>query len=298
MRWRDAATVLAAAAAAAGAVASGAEPEPLRFGVVSLYSPRVMFLKYQPLVDYLTEHTGRPWKLVISTAYQETVDALCADDLTLAYLGPLTYVRARAACGATPVVRLETGGSAAYTSVILVRQDSSYRRVAELAGTRFGFGSALSTSSHLVPLAMLREAGISASGVDCRYFDHHERAARAVLLGEVEACGVRDLIGDRFSMRGLRVLARSAPIPNFPLVVGPDASPELRRLIVKVLVEDPRLRPELGRRMERWDEEFRSGFAPAVDADYEPVRELARRLFGPEALRLTPDRLRCGGEGD
>lgn len=292
-RWREPVALAILLAALASVEAEGAEE--LRFGVVGFYSPRIMFLKYQPVVDYLAEATGNPWQLVISSTYQETVDRLCDGRLTLAYLGPFTYVRAHEQCGALPVVRLDTAGSDTYTSVILVREDSPFRSAGELAGTRFGFGSALSTSSHLVPLAMLREAGVGPGDVTCRFFDHHERAARAVLLGEVEACGVRDLIGDRFVQRGLRVLERSPPIPNFPLVMAPGSDPALRQRIAEVLVERPLREAAVARRMQGWDEEFRSGFAPASDREYAPIRELALRVLGPDALHLPDEELRCGG---
>jgi phosphonate transport system substrate-binding protein len=267
---------------------------PLEFGVVSFYAPRMMYLKYQPLVDFLSEHTGRRWELHINTSYQQTVDDLCSGGLTAAYLGPLTYVRAHAVCGAETILRLQTGGRDTYRSYIMVREDSPVREVADLEGKRFGFGSALSTSSHLVPRAMLVKAGIDV-GVEtqCLYFEHHERAARAVLIGEADACGVRDIVGDRFLGRGLRILARSQPIPNFPIVLGPHETDEIRREIIHVLVELPKEDPEIARKMTSWDEELARGFVPSNDAEYDGIRALAEEVFGRDSLTLPPDRLRC-----
>jgi len=267
-------------------------------GVVSFYYPRLMYLKYQPLVDYLNEHTGRRWDLRISTTYQQTVDELCSDRLTLAYLGPLTYVRAHAACGAEPLARLQTGDQNTYQSYILVREDSPYTELADLAGKRMAFGSPLSTSSHLVPRAMLEEAEIEVGrDMRCTYLEHHERAARAVLLGEADACGVRDLVGERFVSRGLRVLARSRPIPNFPFVISPGAPPELRRELVRVLVELPKEAPAVAETMSGWDKELASGFVLSADAEYDGIRKLAEHVLGPGALVLPEEELRCYGSG-
>jgi len=291
--------VLSAGIAAGGMQrAGGPAPrvEPLRLGVVGFYNPRLMYLKYQELVDYLTETTGRRWELVIGSSYEETVEGLCSGTLDLAYLGPFTYVQAHARCGALPVVRLRTLGRETYRSLMLVRTDSPIREVSDLGGRRFGFGSPLSTSSHLVPRAILMEAGLAAGkDVECRYFRHHERAARAVLLGEVEACGVRDIVGEKYVGRGLRVLARSDPIPNFPLVVGPGDDGTIRRMIVRALLEVPQKEPAVRARMGCWDRELAGGFLPAADADYDGVRVLARRVFGPRALLLGPGALQCGG---
>ena len=301
MRHRKALVALLAAglalsSPAAEQVEDPKKDEPLRFGVVSFYYPRMMYLKYQPLVDYLSEHTALHWELSISTTYQQTVEDLCSGRLTAAYLGPLTYVRAHAACGAEPVLRLQTGGRDTYQSYILVREGSTAHELADLKGKRFGFGSALSTSSHLVPRAMLVEAGIAVGeDIRCFYLEHHERAARAVLLGEVDACGVRDIVGEKFLGRGLRILARSQPIPNFPIVIKPRADAVTRRELVRALVELPREDPAIAGRMKQWDEELARGFVPSNNAEYDGIRALAEELFGPGAMTLPEGDLRCAG---
>lgn len=271
------------------------QPTVRRLGVVSFYNPRLLYAKYQKLVDYLTEATGEHWELDLSLNYQETDQAFCSGKLDAAYLGPFTFLRVREACGAVPVLRLNTKGSASYRSLIMVRRDSPYQGLSDLKGTVFAFGSPLSTSSHLVPRMMLQDAGLKpGEDIHCRYFGHHDRAARAVVLGTADACGVRDIVGERFARRGLRVLARSEAIPNFPLVVRPEAPEAFRRSLIKVLVEAPAHNPDLRKRMESWDEEIAEGFAPASEADYQPVQHLVELVFGKRGLIDPPELLECG----
>ncbi|MFH1176086.1 MAG: phosphate/phosphite/phosphonate ABC transporter substrate-binding protein [Acidobacteriota bacterium] len=276
-------------------VAQAAEkPPPLHFGVVSFYNPRLMYLKYQPLVDFLTEQTGRPWELEVSASYEPTVEKLCGGELAAAYLGPFTYVRAHERCGALPVVRLQTHGKASYQSLIMVRSESGFQKLADLTGTTFGFGAPLSTASHLVPRAMLAAAGLALDrDLRCRYLWHHEKAARAVLLGEVDACGVRDIVGEKFTQKGLRILARSEPIPNFPFVVSPVSPPEVREALIRALVILPRTETRVAAAMASWDEELAGGFALASAAEYEPVKALAIKVFGPLVLSLPEAALTC-----
>ena len=284
------AALLPAVSAGWGAAADDA---PTRLGVVSFYNPRSMYEKYQPLVDYLSEQTREPWELAVSASYQEAVDELCTGRVALAYLGPLSYVRARARCGADPLLRLQTRGRDVFHSDILVRSDSPFEKLEDLAGHRIGFGDALSTSSHLVPLAMLQAAGLEPGrDVACQYFGQHERAARAVLMGQVEACGVRDVIGELFLHRGLRRLARSGPIPAYPWVVPPDSSPTERKALTSALLGFPGgAQPR--RDEERWDLELTGGFTAATDADYDIVRGLAERVLGPAALTRPGGELQC-----
>jgi phosphonate transport system substrate-binding protein len=277
---------------------SNAEEGPLLFGVVSFYYPRLMFLKYGPLVDYLSEHTGRPWDLRLSLTYEQTVRELCAGRLTAAYLGPLTYIRAHAMCGAEPVARLHTGGRKTYLSYILVRKDGPIQELSDLQGKRFAFGSALSTSSHLVPRAILVEAGLEPGvNLHCSYFGHHEEAARAVQLGEADACGIRDIVGDRFLRRGLRLLAESDPIPNFPVVIAPGTAVEMHRQLARILVDLPREDPATAQAMAEWDRELADGFARATDAEYDRIRHLTEEVLGVGALTLPEAALRCAGSG-
>ena len=292
---------LSALVLALGVAATAAQtptpPAPMRFGAVSFYNPRVMYLKYQPVVDYLSEHTPYRWELVVLSSYEETVDALCSGRLAMAYLGPLTYVRAHARCGALPLVRLNTGGSATYQTLIMVRRDSTIASVAELAGKSIGFGAPLSTSSHLMPRSMLLAAGLKpGADVRCVYYSHHERAARAVTLGEVDACGIRDIVGQKFEQRGLRVLAASSPMPNFPLAMTADAPRELRRAVVQALVALPENDSAEKRLIADWDEEFNGGFAIASDDEFDVIRRLAELVFGKGYLTLDESALRCGEE--
>jgi phosphonate transport system substrate-binding protein len=263
---------------------------------VSFYYQRLMFLKYGPLVDYLSEHTGRRWELSLGLTYEQTAGELCAGRLTAAYLGPWTYVRAHDACGAEPVARLQTGGRETYRSYILVRADGPIRELADLTGRHFAFGSALSTSSHLVPRAILAEAGLEpGEDVRCSYLHHHEEAARAVQLGDADACGVRDIVGDRFLQQGLRLLVESEPIPNFPIVIAPGTPEEVRERLVRALVDLPDEDPEAAAAISAWDRELAGGFARATDAEYDRIRDLAKRILGIGALTLPEEALQCAG---
>jgi phosphonate transport system substrate-binding protein len=290
--------VLLAVGLALAADAAAQARSPLRLGVVSFYNPRLMYTKYQPLVDYLAAHTGTAWELELQTSYDRTVDALCAGRVDVAYLGPFSYLRAHARCGALPAVHLLTDGRATYRGYIMVRSDSPVRSLADLKGQTIAFGAAMATSSSLVARAMLQGVGLRlGTDLACRNYSQHDRAARAVLLGQVAACAVRDIVGEKYLSRGLRIVAESDPLPNFALVVAPAQAARLRDMLVKALVALPQRDQDAGATIASWDEELAGGFAVATEAEFEPVRELAVRVFGPRALLLPEDEATCAAEG-
>ena len=269
------------------------DEQPLRFGVVGFYTPRLMYEKYQPFMDYLSRHTGKKWELAINTDYQAAIDDLCSGSVSVCYLGPLSYVRAREQCGVEPALQLMTRGLSTYRSSILVRDDSPIHTLTELEGKSFGFGARQSTSSHLIPRSMLVEAGVDLDEVSCVYFGNHDRVVRAVLVGEVAACGVRDLTDERFLHRGLRVLVQSPPIPNHPLAIAPGEVERIAPLLVHALVDLPLTNPAVAEELKALDDELSAGFELSVDRFFDPIRRLAKQVFGPEALQLPEGELGC-----
>lgn len=299
MRGRLAASWLGVIVPLAGLLLAASPPPPPApaLGFVGVYNPRLMFLKYQPLVDYVSSSTGKPWELVIVPTYGRIIQDLCSGKLTGALLGPFAYLRARAACPVQPLAKLDTSGRPTYHGLILVREDSPVQKLRDLAGRSIGFGPPMSTASYLEPRALLEDAGLRpGTDVSCRHYAHHEEAARAVLLGEVDACGVRDIVGEKYARRGLRILARSEEIPNFVLALAPGAGPALRSELLHALVLRPREDSTVEARIRGWDEELAGGFLPASDAEYDPVRRLATRIFGPSALTLPEASLECRAE--
>jgi ABC-type phosphate/phosphonate transport system substrate-binding protein len=146
---------------------------------------------------------------------------------------------------------------------------------------------------------MLEGAGLRLGAtVKCRNFSHYEEAVRAVLLGEVDACGVRDIVAQKYVVgRVLRVLARSEEIPNFPFVASPACPPNVRDELLSILVSVPGRDATEAGTIKGWDEELTEGFSPASDEDYAPIRRLALSVFGPAGLTLPGTALQCRSGG-
>jgi ABC-type phosphate/phosphonate transport system substrate-binding protein len=88
---------------------------------------------------------------------------------------------------------------------------------------------------------------------------------------------VEDVVAFRYRDKGLRSLHASDPVPTAPLVVRGDLPPRVSQSIRDALLE---LDFNEAKDRRDWDEEIRYGFAPATDADYGSVRDMAGKLSG------------------
>lgn len=266
---------------------AGTDKPLVRFGVIPRYNPVIMYRSYQPLMDYLTEHTPYRFELKLSRDYTEAVELLRQDVTPIASLGDVTFAEACTQFGARPVLKpLNSRGRADYHSIIIVREDSPIKTLADLKGKTFAFGNLHSTSGNLIPRHFLFRNGITLFDLKSyANLDSHDAVAKAVLKGKVEAGAVKDVIAWRYKEHGLRLLAVSDPIPSVPIVVRGDAPAELVRAVEQALLAIDPADPRMRERMAEWDPEFRHGFVRARQEDYRPIFHLLESIPGGCGIR-------------
>jgi phosphonate transport system substrate-binding protein len=214
---------------------SASADEPLRVGLIPNENPEEVEAQYQPLEDYLKKELGGEVELSVPTTYNAVVETMVSGELDLAYFGGLTYVQARQRADVHPLfteVNPRTG-TTKYRSVIIVPSDSEIKKVEELEGETFAFGSVSSTSGSLYPSIMLEQAGIDyrTDLGEVIYTGGHDTTAQAVANGRVAAGGLEDRILYDLQEEGViekdavRVVEKSAPIEGYPWVVR-DALPD------------------------------------------------------------------------
>ena len=79
--------------------------QTIYFGVIPRDNPRIMYERYQPLLDYLSEKTFHKYELALKKNYAETVNAIGSGEINIAILGPLTYLEAHAKYGAICILK-------------------------------------------------------------------------------------------------------------------------------------------------------------------------------------------------
>ncbi len=246
------------------------------FGVVPRDNPRLLYEKYQPLLDYLSERTGLSFELIVKRDYEDTVKSLGMGEIDMAFLGPLTYLEARAGYGAVCILRPKgIDGTGFYRSIIVKKRGSTLNDISNLKGKRIAFGPVKSTAGNLIPRYMLANHGIHLSELSgFKNFDYYDSVAKAVLKGQFDVGAVRDTVAIRYERLGLEKVAESRLIPTGPLVVGANVPFSIVEIVKNSLLEiDPR-KSEYIRLLNRLDDELKNGFMPASDSDYSDIRGL------------------------
>lgn len=244
------------------------------FGIIPWDNPRIMYEKYQPLLDYLSSETPYSYELVLKKNYEETVEALASGETDFALLGPLTYLEAHARVGAACILKPKgADGRARYRSVIVKKKDNPLKGVSGLKGESVAFASSKSTSGNLLPRYLLAGAGIHLGNLKSYVnYDFHDSVMKAVLKGQFAAGAVRDSVARKYMALGIEVIAESDEIPTGPLVVGSGVSPAVTEAVRKALLKLDPSSPGGRKVLKRLDEDLRNGFTEASDGDYEGVR--------------------------
>jgi ABC-type phosphate/phosphonate transport system substrate-binding protein len=229
--------------------------------VIPFYAPERMWQLYSPFVAYLGSRTSEPWELKLYASHEEMVRAVCAGEVDVALLGPVPLGRVNIACGAAPLlVALGRDGKPVYRAMLLT-SDPAVASIEALRGRKVGFFRG-STAAHVVPLRMLRDAGLAPGSFEEVYFESQDKMLTALLERKIAGCGVKEALYRRFEQEPVRLLQVSQELPNFALAVLPTLPQAVReRLAAALLALRPKERPADAEAMRGWDDEVANGFA-------------------------------------
>ncbi|PVB47827.1 phosphate/phosphite/phosphonate ABC transporter substrate-binding protein [Mycobacteroides abscessus] len=271
---------LAGCGSSSSTTASESVPDTIRVALLPDENAAEVITKNQPLKTYLESELGHKVELVVTTEYSSMIEAMAHGRLELAYFGPLSYVLAKEKADIEPFAALTEvkGQPPTYRSVFVANPASGIRSLKDVAGKTVAWGDPASTSSHLIPKAMLANAGLRVDRGDYQeqHVGAHDAVALAVQNGNAQAGGLSKPIYERLVQNGsidptkVVVIAESDPYPNYPWTMR-TALPEDFKTKVRAaflqLEDQSVLKPFKG-----------AGFAPVHDKDYDAVRQLAPLL--------------------
>lgn len=253
---------------------SSPQSKPLTLLIHPYRTAGTLTKNFTPLAKYLSQVTGIPIEIQISTSYKSHMQQVGAERFDLAYLGPAPYVQVTHTYGAKTILgRLEVKGSPYFYGIIFTRKDSPVTELKDLAGKKFAFGDPNSTMSHFVPRFMLAEAGVDITDLKGHAFlGMHANVALGVIGGYYAAGGVKENIFETYKDRGIKLLAKSPPISEHLFVAAkhiPPATVETLRRALYTLRAPAILSPI---------KKLLTGIVAAQDKDYDSLRLILKKF--------------------
>jgi phosphonate transport system substrate-binding protein len=236
----------------------------LLLGAVA-YDPKVVTI-WEGFEDYFARQ-GLTMNYVLYSNYERQVEALMDGHIHIAWNSPLAWVRARRlakARGMEARAIAMRDSDCDLTSLVVVRDNSPIKTVADLKGRTVAVGAVDSPQATLLPLAHLQTLKLDTDTIEVQYHnvfvgkhgDHvggERDAAKALMAGSADAACLLEYNYHQFLLDGslpsgnTRMLTRTSLFDHCNFTVLPTAPTELiahfQSLLIDMSYDDPQVRP-------------------------------------------------------
>jgi phosphonate transport system substrate-binding protein len=254
--------------------------QTLRVTAIPDESPTELARKAAPLVKYLEQKLGMKVEFTPVSDYAAAVEALANKQVELAWYGGFTFVQANIRSGgkALPLVQREEDEK--FRSVFIT-SDPAIKTLADLKGQNVSFGSASSTSGHLMPRSFLLQAGIDPDRDFKRvaFSGAHDATIAAVAAGKVQAGALNISVWDKFvadrrvDTTRVRVIYTTPPYYDYNWTVHADMPAALREKITAAFLA---LNPGEAQGKEVLELQRATRFIPTKADNYQGIEKAAR----------------------
>ncbi|WP_180682035.1 putative selenate ABC transporter substrate-binding protein [Tepidicella baoligensis] len=208
--------------------------------------------KFTPLASYLERQLGMKVEFNPVNDYPAAVEALVNKRVDLVWFGGFTHVQANRRSGGKIVPLAQREEDTRFQSVFIAKTDSGIKTLADLKGKQVSFGSASSTSGHLMPRSFLLQAGIEPERDFRRvaFSGAHDATIASVVSGRVDAAALDITVWRKFvqenkvDTREVDVFYTTPPFFNYNWSVHADMPVELQQRIRNALLALDPANPE------------------------------------------------------
>ncbi|PRC41824.1 phosphonate ABC transporter substrate-binding protein [Mycobacterium sp. ITM-2017-0098] len=158
----------------------------IRFAVTDLQGLEELQREFGAFEAKFEEFSGLDVEFFAVPDRTAAAAALDADRLDVVFTGPAEYVVIHERTGAEPIVAIERDG---YHSCIYARADSDITGLEQLRGKKIAMSDVGSTSGHLGPSQMLKDAGVDPVS-DVEVLTVGDVVHESLKRGDVDAVGI------------------------------------------------------------------------------------------------------------
>jgi phosphonate transport system substrate-binding protein len=214
--------------------------ETFSFAITDIEGLESLQREFGPFKEKLESLTGYTIKFFPVGSRTAAVEALKSKKIDFVLTGPAEYVIFKTLANPKIVANFSRPD---YYTVIAVLADNGYDSLLDLKGKKMALGDIGSTSKHLAPLQLLKEAGLDPLKDVERIHTSVKLGWEALKRGDVAAFATTS---DKFiSLRALetslepgavRVLSRGGDLPNDVLIAGSHVSDRVVEKLRETLV--------------------------------------------------------------
>jgi len=255
-------------------------PDVLKVSAIPDENPNELMRIYTPFAEYLAKEIGVKVQFTPVVDYAATVEGLAARKLDLVWYGGFTSVQAVRRTNGNArrlVLRQE---DAEFKSVFISRRDSGIKKLEDLKGKTFAFGSVSSTSGHLMPRFFMLQAKLDPTRdlKQAAFSGAHDATALWVESAKVDAGALNFLVWDKLVQQKkidtgkVDVFYTTPPYADYCWTVRGDLDQGLQDKVTAAFLKLEYANPEHKKLL---DLHRTKKYIRANDADWKPIEEAA-----------------------
>jgi phosphonate transport system substrate-binding protein len=256
----------------------------ITYAYLPQYSNTESFQRHHRLVEYLAEETGLPMRQVFPDTFAHHISMFGQGKIDISFSNPFIYVKLANRFGAKAMARIiEEDGRAEFRGQIIARKDNeAIQSIKDCRGKSWVAVDPSSAGGYLFPLGHFVDNGLNLPDFKEVVFagGRQENVILDVYAGIHDLGSIREgslkVVENKIDINQIKVVASSRSYPGWVYAYSPrlpqEAADKIRAALLKLDYQhDPRHRAIL-------DAAKFIGFVPSDDRDFDPVRELSKKV--------------------
>ncbi len=263
---------------------------PVRIGYMICDSKKESQARFAPFTAYLSEKTGRPFEMVLANTFSFE-DLIREKKVDFFHVNSIIAVLLKEKYQAD-LLAVDIRGRHGYkaSGTIIARKDSGIGTIEDMRGKTMIFGPALAPFGYMAQYALLLENNFDPETDFSMYAipsgaAKHDKVIYGVYFGKYDVGAAPRIDLDRLAeahvinLDDFNIIAESEPMPYCTIGAAPGVDPALKKQVTDIalnLKQDETVLVD-GEVLKVLKRMLLQGFAPFVDAEYEPIRNALKR---------------------